>query len=352
MITSAAGFRGNTQAISLLARYIEQGRLAGTLLLSGQRGLGKTTLASILARALVCTGGADLGAEQRSMLGPLFFCGHCYSCRSIASGEQPEYVVIRPRGKQISAEQLDEEHDGLRSALMLPVMLTHRVFVIDDAHYLNETTGNQLLKIFEEAPERTLFVLTSDKPELLLPTINSRSQKISLHPIALPELMRYIEEDAQVSAAEAAEAASMSGGRYVYAMALARAPGWRASVRELGGRIFESRGIERLAGALAEFEYSALWDKLLSDSGLSEDEAIKKLASPKTDSDRGFRTRRNEIERQALLTAYDRAALWAIGEGRLPPPRFLDALTAMKARINQNVDNTLAQAAFEVEVAG
>lgn len=261
MLTSVDVFRGQSAVRSLLDAYLGKQRLGGTILLLGQRGLGKTTLATMIARALVC--------ERNTETPRLWFCGKCYACRSILQGEQPEYVVVRPRGQDITTIQIAEDHNGFSSALLHPTLLSHRIFIIDDAHCLNEQTGNQLLKLFEESPERTVFILVTDKPEMLLPTIHSRGQKLRLVPSTFEELSGFAAADTQAGPAEAAEAARMSGGRYVDTVALAVLPGWREAVRCLGQAVFNGRGVLPAAVELSEFEYAAMWSKLLADRGLS-----------------------------------------------------------------------------------
>ncbi len=297
MIASASEFVGQARARALLARYIERGRLGGTFLLLGQRGLGKTTLATIIARALCCTG-------ARTPDEPLSFCGECYACRSIAAGEQPEYVTVRPSGQNISVKQLDEDHGGLHTALYHPNLLSHRVFVIDNAHYLNEESGNRLLKLFEEAPEKTVFFLTTDRPELLLPTIHSRGQKITLTPLPAAELAEALAAQG-VALQDAVEAAALSGGRYVDALALSGNAAWRAGLRELAAAIMARRNVLEAAADAAEFEHSALWEKEQADHGMEEAELSKTL--PKA--------RQNELVRQALISAYDRASWWMLNDG-------------------------------------
>ena len=341
MLTSVDDFRGQVAVRSLRDAYLGKQRLGGTILLLGQRGLGKTTLATLIARALVC---------ERNIESPrLWFCGECYACRSILQGEQPEYVVVRPRGQDISVTQIEEDHNGFSSALLHPTLLSHRIFIIDDAHCLNEQTGNQLLKLFEESPERTVFILVTDKPEMLLPTIHSRGQKLRLVPSACGELAGHAAADTSAGPAEAMEAARMSGGRYVDATALAAMPRWREAVRRLGQAVFSGRAVLAAAQQLSEFEYDAMWAKLLADLGLSAADAERMLARPKTDEERKFKTRRNELRRQALVAAYDRATWWALGQA-VPPAGYARALWDLKTRINQNVDPRLAQTAFELAV--
>lgn len=339
LIHSADGFCGQSRVRSLLDGYLAKRRLTGTVLLLGQRGLGKTTLATILARALVC---------ERNTANPrLWFCGECYACRSILQGEQPEFVVVRPRGQDISIKQVEEDFDGFRSALLHPALLSHRLFLIDDAHYLNDTTGNQMLKLFEEAPARTVFILVTDKPELLLPTIHSRGQKLTLAPEPRSTLMPAIQAATGADDKAADEAVRMAAGRYVDAAALAGDSDWRSGVRRLAGSILAGRGTVSAAVDLAGFEFGALWYKLLVDMRMTATAAEKILARPKTEADRGLKTRRNELSRQALITAYDRAVWWLLAQ-HSAAAALGPALWNLKQRIDANVDPWLAQTAFEL----
>ena len=295
MISTAEEFVGQARSRALLGRYIERGRLSGTFLFMGQRGLGKSTLATIVARSLCCT-----GERPAAQLG---FCGSCYACRTIESGQQPEFVTVRSLGQNITVKHLDEDHDGLRTALYHPNLLSHRVFLIEDAHYLNDETGNRLLKLFEEAPERTVFLLTTDRPEMLLPTIHSRGQKIPLVPLPERELEAALQARG-TAVADAAEAAHMSGGRYVDALGLSGSSAWRRSVQALARAIGARSGVLEAAADTAGFEHNALWRKEQADHGLSEAELEKLL--PKA--------RQNELVRQGLISAYDRAS-WCLLHG-------------------------------------
>ena len=297
MLASASEFVGQQRARSLLTRYIERGRLSGTFLLLGQRGLGKTTLATIVARALCCTG-------ARPASEPLSFCGECYACRSIAAGEQPEYVTVRPRGQDVSVKQLDEEHGGLATALYKPNLLSHRVFMIDNAHHLNEESGNRLLKLFEEAPAQTVFLLTTDRPELLLPTIHSRGQKITLSPLGSEELAAALAASG-LDAQSASEGALLGGGRYVDSLALGGNKAWRRALTVLAEAIMRRSGVLEAAADAAGFEHALLWEKEQADHGMEEAELEKAL--PKA--------RQNELTRQALVSAYDRASWWLLHTG-------------------------------------
>ena len=342
MISTAEEFRGQERARLLLGAYLAKDRLAGTFLILGQRGLGKTTLGTILARALTCESNQ---APQR-----LHFCGECYACRSIAAREQPEHVMVRPKTKQITIEMIEEEHQGFSSASLHPTLLSHRVFHIVDAHYLNLQSSNQLLKLLEEPPERTVFILDTDKPDLLLPTILSRGQKIRLSPMPSAGLVQLLKENHPQAEEEVlAEAAHMAAGCYVDALKLAAGSEWREAIKGMARVIFGPGETAVLASRSADFELAALWGKELTDLHLDEDKAGKMIARNKSDDEKGLRLRKRELGRQALILAYDRASRWALRDGP-PPAGFADALASLKARINQNVDPALAQAAFELSL--
>jgi hypothetical protein len=232
--------------------------------------------------------------------------------------------------------------------------MSHRVLIIDEAHYLNEETGNQILKLLEEPPERSVFFLVTDKPERLLPTIHSRGLKITLAPEPREALLGYLAADvAGLSVAEVSETAYMCGGRYVDALLLAANADWREAVKRLAAALAGARETVDAAVDLAGYEYGALWDKELADTGLSEAEAARGVE----------KARANELRRQALISAYERAAWWMLGGAGILPAnglgrlearptvaaaQFAEALALLKRRINGNVDLALAQTAFEL----
>lgn len=337
MISTVDAFRGQVHALRLLAASLSRGRLCGALLIQGQRGLGKTTLATIVARALTCEQNQPTpGRKPR-----LWFCGACYACRSIAAGEQPEYVLIRPAGTDIKVEQLDERSGVLYAMSLHPLRLSYRILVLDEAHCLNRPTANQMLKLLEEPPERSLFILVTDKPELLLPTLHSRAIKVALAPEPQVVLRKLLALDLRAAPPEElAEAAALAGGSYVDGMALAQSAAWREAVKSLAHALSASHRLLETARAATEHEFAALWGKELADTGLSQAEAEKAVE----------KARVNELKRQALVTAYDRATLWAL-RSTAPPLGFGRARRRFVERINQNVDQALAQAALEIELS-
>lgn len=336
LLASVEDFRGQALARKLISAYLQRGRMAGTILLLGERGVGKTTLATLIARSLVCERNRQDSESRR-----FWFCGECYACTSIASGNQPEYVTVRPRGQDITVTQVREEYNDFAAALLHPSVLSHRVFIFDDAHHLNEETGNQLLKLFEEAPERTIFILVSDRPGMLLPTIRSRGQKIRLSPMHEAELQAALELDEPDAGSVAiSEAGRMSAGRYVDARWLVLNPDWRSAVKRLAGVLGSGRGeLLSAAKSAADYEFGRLWDKELSDSGLSEADAAK-IIPP---------ARKNTLSRLSLGLAYDRAAWWALAQQPLRRG-LLEGLAELKTRVSQNCDPELAQSAFAIRM--
>ena len=154
-----------------LCRLADSGRLPHALLFSGSYGLGKQSLAEALVARTLCT---DPGE---------FACGQCHGCRMLASGYHPDLLRISPEeGKrQIRIDSIREVNEVVSQTAQQG---GHRVIVLSPAEAMNVAASNALLKSLEEPGEKTLFVLLSDIPSRLLPTILSRCQHWAL---ALPE---------------------------------------------------------------------------------------------------------------------------------------------------------------------
>ncbi|MBR4359315.1 MAG: DNA polymerase III subunit delta' [Clostridia bacterium] len=167
---------------ALLALYHDflSGRMAHATLLIGEAGIGKKTLAGLLAQGLLCTGSGDRP------------CGQCRDCRRFAARTHPDalFPAPAPREKTIKIDALREMIDTLsRHALEGG----RRVVVIENAERMTPQAQNCLLKTLEEAQEDTYFLLTADIETALLPTIRSRCRVIRMQPWSqerIAELLR------------------------------------------------------------------------------------------------------------------------------------------------------------------
>ncbi|MBR4712026.1 MAG: DNA polymerase III subunit delta' [Clostridia bacterium] len=171
----AEDFRQQAAARQLLERDIPSGAMPHALLITGSRGAGKRSLAALIAQTLLCT-----GADKP--------CGRCPACLQMASGNHPDAVAVRP-GEPISREEAGKKVIPVADIRAIGAMAARRaqeggwrVFVIERAETMNDPSANALLKTLEEPPENVCFLLLTDRPDALLPTIVSRCRPLALHP--------------------------------------------------------------------------------------------------------------------------------------------------------------------------
>jgi len=205
-------FHGNEVALKLLKRLTARGSLPSTVLLTGPGGLGKALAGHLFVKALVCeknrASGGDGGGDERG----LEACGECAHCKALEAGHGSDFVGIRPKTAKLTLKHVREEHNSFREAYLYPSQLPYRFFLLEECHVMSEDLGNTMLKLLEEPPERTLFILVTDRPSLLLPTILSRSLRVRF----LPEPAESVEawlRDEGVAETSAANAAFFSQGR-------------------------------------------------------------------------------------------------------------------------------------------
>lgn len=184
---------GQTKAVELLRRSLDNGRLAHAYLFVGRPHVGKTTLAINLAQALNC----EQGVQP---------CGQCRSCLRIAAGNHADVQVIRRSADANPGEAITKKEIGIaqirelqRAASLQPYEGRQRVFIIDGAEYLNEESANCLLKTLEEPPPKVLFILLTVNEGRLLPTIVSRCQRVELSPLPAPVIEQALIEQWQTA---------------------------------------------------------------------------------------------------------------------------------------------------------
>ena len=136
-------------------------------------------------------------------------CGACSACRKIQTGNHPDIHWLKPAGAAIKIAQIREL--AARVALK-PYEAKYRAIIIIEAHTMNASAANALLKMLEEPPESTLFILTARQPADLVPTVASRCQHIRFNPISRRKLQKILSSRHKVPAREAKIIATLAGG--------------------------------------------------------------------------------------------------------------------------------------------
>ena len=211
-----ANLIGNDEAKETLRRLLASGRMPGSLLFTGEEGVGKKLFALELAKALNCRNRASLEA-----------CDECASCKRISKSTFPPFseatdnrermiwseygdvAMIRPYLQIIRVKPIRELE---REANFRPFEGTARVFIIEDADYLNESASNALLKVLEEPPPTSHLILTTTNPTGLLATIRSRCQVIRFAPVPAEQVEKFLIEKKEVAASDAQLLARVSRG--------------------------------------------------------------------------------------------------------------------------------------------
>jgi len=200
-----ADLLGQDLARDRLLNMVVRSRVPQTLLFAGPQGVGKNLAAMMLAQALSCREPENGDA-----------CGHCPACIQIQRQLYPDLLIIAAENQQIKIKQVAEIRDFISYS---PLVGEHRIVIIEDAHKLNLTAANALLKTLEEPAPAVLFILLSHRHHLLLATILSRClrlQFVSLPQSAVVGILQQLQDPAGdevvVSADAIAAAAAWSGG--------------------------------------------------------------------------------------------------------------------------------------------
>jgi DNA polymerase III subunit gamma/tau len=238
---------GQGHVTETLQNAIRNNRVAHAYIFSGARGVGKTTAARILAKALNCVNGPT--PEP---------CGVCDSCKEIAAGTSLDVIEIDAASNR-GIDQIRELREMVRYA---PAAARSKVVILDEAHMLTGEASNALLKTLEEPPDRVIFVMATTEPENLVDTIRSRSQHFHFRALTFAEISGRLQEIAvkenlKIEPGALAVIARMAEGSLRDALSLLEQA--RAfcgdtipdkEVRELLGVVPED-ALEELVGAIA-----------------------------------------------------------------------------------------------------
>lgn len=172
---------GQEHVTQTLKNAIEQDRIAHGYIFSGHRGIGKTTVARILAMALNCRSSAKPVAEP---------CGVCESCTEIRSGSSVDVIEI----DAATNRGIDEIRELREAARYMPARDRFKIYILDEAHQITDAAFNALLKTLEEPPGHVVFMLATTQPEDIPQTIRSRCQHFSFRAVKFEDILGQLRD--------------------------------------------------------------------------------------------------------------------------------------------------------------
>ncbi|GAB6159182.1 DNA polymerase III subunit delta' [Desulfotomaculum varum] len=234
---------GHQEVTRTLKNTLQRNRVAHAYLFMGPPGIGKQTVARAYAGALLC---------QQPQAGDA--CGGCRSCRQMAGGNHPDFYRLAPGGSTLKIEQIRELQGRVQYK---PYQSQRQVFVVERAEAMTPEAANCFLKTLEEPAGQTVFILLSDQPYALLPTILSRCQQFQFRPLSNREVAAGLVSLGGLDSQRAAQLAPLAGGSMGRALRLAReGEQWplRTKVLELAQQLAQinQSGALALAEQLAE----------------------------------------------------------------------------------------------------
>ncbi len=268
---------GQEHVVTALTNALARGRLHHAYLLTGTRGVGKTTIARILAKSLNCATGVTATP-----------CGACDACRDIDAGRFVDLLEL----DAASNTGVDNMREILDNARYAPTVGRYKVYLIDEVHMLSKGAFNSMLKTLEEPPEHVKFVLATTDPQKIPVTVLSRCLQFNLKPLPPAEIAGRIEailghegvarEPGAVALLARAARGSLRDGLSLLDQAIAYGGGEvrESVVRSMLGAV-DRDAVYRIVEALAAGDGPALLAEadVLASRGLSPASALDELAS-------------------------------------------------------------------------
>ena len=189
---------GQEHVTRTLLNALAQGRIAHGYIFSGHRGIGKTTIARILAMALNCQ--HPIGSPERPTPEP---CGVCDACTEIRSGSAVDVIEI----DAATNRGIDEIRELRDAARYRPARDRYKIYILDEAHQITDAAFNALLKTLEEPPDHVVFMMATTQPEDIPQTIRSRSQHYAFHAVRFDDILGQLRSIATHEKLDADEAA-------------------------------------------------------------------------------------------------------------------------------------------------
>jgi DNA polymerase-3 subunit gamma/tau len=281
-----ADVAGQDHVTRTLMNALSQNRIAHGYIFSGHRGIGKTTIARIVAMALNCR--TELGTPGRPTPEP---CGICDSCIEIRQGNAVDVIEI----DAATNRGIDEIRELREAARYSPARDRFKIYILDEAHQITEAAFNALLKTLEEPPSHVIFMMATTQPEDIPQTIRSRCQHFSFHAVKFDDILAQLKMIAGQEAVEAEDAAlallaeagdgSMRDALSIMDQAIASAPIEAGrpvlstiQIRELMGSV-PNAVFERLMEAVAAGQSAELMEQvnLLVNAGHSPSSLARQM---------------------------------------------------------------------------
>jgi DNA polymerase III subunit delta' len=252
---------GHRPIRALLARAVERQSVPPTLLFSGPAGVGKRLTADALAQALNCEQPVEFDPAGRDA------CGECRTCRRIARGVHADILLIEPG--DTGSIKIDQIREAIDRSAYRPFEGRRRVVIVDQADALVGEAQNSLLKTLEEPPPASVFVLVTALPDVLLPTVLSRSHRLRFGPLAASEVADVLVRNHGYTPQNAHAAAAAADGSVGRALELDLEDA--AEVREAAARVLQ------VAAASADPRRRLDSAKLLAAGGGDRGEVARRL---------------------------------------------------------------------------
>ena len=271
-----ADVAGQDHVTRTLMNALSQNRIAHGYIFSGHRGIGKTTIARIVAQALNCR--TEIGSAARPTPEP---CGICESCTEIRQGNATDVIEI----DAATNRGIDEIRELREAARYAPSRDRYKIYILDEAHQITEAAFNALLKTLEEPPAHVIFMMATTEPENIPQTIRSRCQHFSFHAVKFDDILAQLrmiaaqedvdaEDDALALLAEAGDG-SMRDALSIMDQAIASAP-LEPDANGIARPVLQTDQIRELMGSVP----NAVFERLM-ESVSAQASASNNAASPK-----------------------------------------------------------------------
>jgi DNA polymerase-3 subunit gamma/tau len=253
---------GQDHVTRTLLNALSQQRIAHGYIFSGHRGIGKTTIARILAMALNCR--REIGSPERPTPEP---CETCESCTEIKAGNAVDVIEI----DAATNRGIDEIRELRDAARYRPARDRYKIYILDEAHQITDAAFNALLKTLEEPPDHVIFMMATTQPEDIPQTIRSRSQHFSFHAVSFEDILKELRGIAAKEHVDANETAlallaeagdgSMRDALSIMDQAIASAP------VENGKAVLDAAQIRELMGTVPNTVFERLLENISENQG-------------------------------------------------------------------------------------